>query len=268
MRLKITLILSLVLISVLILSLFIGLAHKGSISKRKSLQGLLSQAKIQEEELNLLAAKSTYQKLITDFPNNPEVSNWQKKLEEINLKIIFSSEVITPKSQIYEVKPSDNLEKIAKQFNTTVDLIKKINNLSSDRILPGRKLKIYTGKFNLLVDKTQNILILKSDDEIIKTYNVSTGKNNSTPIGKFKIINKLISPVWYKAGAVVSPDSPENILGSRWLGLELPGYGIHGTTDPSTIGKQATQGCVRMLNRDVEELYILLPLGTEVAIID
>ena len=119
-----------------------------------------------------------------------------------------------------------------------------------------------------MVDKSQNILVLKSDDEIIKTYRVSTGLNNCTPVGNFKIISKLPNPVWFKAGAIVPPESPENVLGSRWLGFDLPGYGIHGTIQPETIGQQITQGCVRMLNQDVEELYSLVPMGTEVTIVD
>ena len=79
---------------------------------------------------------------------------------------------------------------------------------------------------------------------------------------------KIINPTWYKAGAVVPPGSSKNILGTRWLGLSLQGYGIHGTTDPDSIGKQATAGCVRMLNNDVEELYIIVPAGTEVTVVD
>jgi lipoprotein-anchoring transpeptidase ErfK/SrfK len=118
------------------------------------------------------------------------------------------------------------------------------------------------------VYKSQNILILKTDEEIIKTYIVSTGKNNSTPVGTFKIANKLINPTWFKAGAVVAAGSPENILGTRWLGFNLPGYGIHGTTDPKSVGKQVTEGCVRMLNSEVEELYSIVPVGTEVTIVD
>ena len=264
MRLRRIIIIScLVLTSVFILFI---IRHK-IFSEKTAIQELLSLAKIQQEKQDLVGLKSTYQKLITDFPNSPLVLDWQKKLEETNLKIIFS-DIITPKSQIYEVKPTDTLERIARRFNTTVDLIKRINNLDSDRILPGRKLKIWLGRFSLLVDKSQNILILRSDDEIIKTYRVSTGKNLSTPIGKFKIENKLISPVWYRPGAVIPPDSPENILGSRWLGFDLPGYGIHGTNEPHTIGKHITEGCVRLLNEDVEELYIFLPIGTEVTIID
>jgi lipoprotein-anchoring transpeptidase ErfK/SrfK len=52
------------------------------------------------------------------------------------------------------------------------------------------------------------------------------------------------------------------------MGISHPGYGIHGSTDPSSIGKQATAGCVRMHNRDVEELYAIVPVGTEVVIED
>ena len=127
---------------------------------------------------------------------------------------------------------------------------------------------MWTAPFSIVVDKSQNTLILKTDEEIIKTYIVSTGINNSTPVGNFKIINKLSNPTWFKAGAVVAPNSPDNILGSRWLGFDLPGYGIHGTTDPQSLGKQVTQGCVRMSNSDIEELYAVVPIETEVTIYD
>jgi len=228
---------------------------------------LLNQAKDLELKGDFLAEKIIYQKLINDFPNYPEISLWQKKLEELNIKLIFSP-ILTNQSTLYEVKPGDNLVKIARDFKTTVDLIKKSNNLISDKIFPGQKLKIWTAPFSILVDKSQNILILKSNEEIIKTYIVSTGKDNSTPTGTFKIINKLINPTWFQAGAVIPPDSPQNILGSRWLGFNLKGYGIHGTNDPQSLGKQVTQGCIRLSNSDVEELYILIPEGTEVTIVD
>jgi lipoprotein-anchoring transpeptidase ErfK/SrfK len=52
------------------------------------------------------------------------------------------------------------------------------------------------------------------------------------------------------------------------MGFELAGYGIHGTTDPQSLGRQVTQGCVRMANPDIEELYLITPLGTEVTIVD
>lgn len=241
----------------------------GAIKKDRvnSLSSLLNQAKDIEAKGNLLEAKSVYQKLINEFPNSSEVMNWQKRVESLNIKLLFSN-TITSKDVLYEIKPGDTLTKIAREFKTTTDLIKKSNNLPDDKILPGRKIKVWSAPFSIVIDKSQNTLILKSDEEIIKTYTVSTGINSSTPNGNFKITTKLINPTWFKAGAVVPADSPENILGSRWLGFNLAGYGIHGTTEPQSIGKQATQGCVRMSNYDVEELYTIVPQGTEVTIVD
>ena len=138
----------------------------------------------------------------------------------------------------------------------------------SDTIRIGQRLRIWKGVFSIFVDKSQNILILKSDDEVVKVYSVATGKNNITPVGDLKIIDKLVNPVWFKSGAIVPPESPDNILGTRWMGFNIPGYGIHGTTDPSSIGQQLTAGCVRMRNEEVEELYSLLPMGTQVTIVD
>jgi lipoprotein-anchoring transpeptidase ErfK/SrfK len=228
---------------------------------------LLSQAKEFQAKGDFVNAKTAYQRLIAEFPNSAEVTNWQKRVEEANIKLLFSP-IVTLQSTLYEIKPGDTLIKIAREFKTTTDLIKKSNNLLNDRITPGRKLKVWTQRFSIFVDKSQNILTLKSQEEILKTYIVSTGKNNSTPTGNFKITSKLLNPTWFKDGAVIPSGSPENILGTRWLGFDLPGYGIHGTTDPQTLGKQITQGCVRMSNPDVEELYIIVPEGTEVTIID
>jgi len=220
-----------------------------------------------ESQGELLAAKNDLQKLIEEFPNFKLISEAQKKLDDLNLKVLFST-IATAQTKIYEVKPGDSLDKIARAFNTTVELIKKSNNLTANTIRAGQKLRLWTEKFSILVDKSQNILILKSGEEILKTYRVSTGINNSTPVGTFKIVNKLVNPPWFKAGAVVAPESPENVLGSRWMGFDLPGYGIHGTIQPETIGQQITAGCVRMKNSEVEELYSIVPQGTEVTIVD
>lgn len=236
-------------------------------SKVVSLSALSAQAQELKKKGELLNAKIAYQKLINEFPNSQEIVNWQKKIENLNIKLLFSS-VITPGSILYDIKPGDTLTKIAKKFKTTPELIMKSNNLTNDKIMPGRKIKVWNTPFSIVVDKSQNTLILKTEEEIIKTYIVSTGTNNSTPVGNFKIINKLPEPTWFKAGVVIPGDSPNNILGSRWLGFDLSGYGIHGTVDPQSLGKQVTQGCVRMSNSEVEELYTIVPTGTEVTIID
>ena len=230
-------------------------------------RALLDRAKNFEANAELLNAKNAYQKLITDFPNSTEVMDWQRKIEELNIKLFFSP-VVTEGSVIYEIKPGDSFHKIAREFNTTPELIKRSNHFTSDLISPGSKIKVWVAPFSILVDKSQNTLILKTNEEIIKTYVVSTGKDNSSPVGTFKIVNKMLNPTWFKSGAVVPAGSPENILGTRWLGLDVVGYGIHGTTDPQSLGKQVTLGCVRMLNAEVEELYDIVPVGTEVTIVD
>lgn len=171
-------------------------------------------------------------------------------------------------SLIYEIKPGDNLTKIAKKHGVTPDMVRKVNSIQGDKIRPGKKLKIPTYKFSVIVDKSLNTLVLKGDEEILKTYVVATGKDNSTPVGTFKITDKLENPTWYKAGAVIASGKRENELGTRWLGITAKGYGIHGTIDPGSLGSQVTAGCVRMNNSDVEELYSYLVPGTEVTIVD
>lgn len=242
-------------------------AKKQNSSNTGSLSGLLAQARNSESKGALLDAKNAYQELINNFPESHEIMNWQKKIEDLNMRLLFSP-IITTKSILYEIKPGDTLDKISKQFKTTSELVMKINSLSSDKIVPGKKIKVWTAPLSIVVDKSQNLLMLKSDEEIIKTYTVSTGANNSTPVGTYKIMSKLKNPTWFKAGTVIPAGSAENVLGTRWLGFDLPSYGIHGTTEPQNLGKQVTQGCVRMANSDVEELYMMIPLGTEVTIVD
>ena len=240
---------------------------KSASSFVKNPKKLYEMASSFEKNHEILKAKEFYQELLSNFPDYPRIEEVQQKLEQLNLEIIYSNSQ-SPKTVWCEVQVGDTLGKLAKKYNTTVELIKKKNNLSGDVIRVGQKLYVWTGSFNIFVDKSQNILILKDGDQVIKVYTVSTGANNITPVGTFKITSKLIDPVWFKAGAVIPPESPQNVLGSRWMGFDLAGYGIHGTIDPDKMGQQVTAGCVRMRNQDVEQLFDLVPVGTPVTIID
>lgn len=230
-------------------------------------EAVLDLAKLKLKENKLLEARDLLKMGFNLYPASNSSEEIQQTLWALNTRILFSP-VVTEKDTIYEVKPGDVLYKIAQKFNTTVELIQRSNSLKGHIIHPGKKLKITTARFSVEVDKSENILSLKQDGEMLKVYHVSTGINNSTPVGTFEVVNKLQDPVWYKAGAIVSSESPENVLGTRWLGISIKGYGIHGTTDPQTIGKQVTAGCVRMMNADVEELYSILPVGAQVTITD
>lgn len=196
---------------------------------------------------------------------------------KLNMKLLFSP-VITkvPESQYYAVKEGDTLEGISKKFGTTADLLQEGNRIEDPRkIQIGKRVKVVTGKFRIEISKSKNILQLLSGDAVLYEYPIGTGKLGSTPVGKFKITDKVKEPPWFRAGQVIPYGDPENILGTRWMKLEsadgqtdLTGYGIHGTDEASSIGKQSSEGCIRLLNRDVEELYKIVPIGTEVSIRD
>ena len=229
---------------------------------------LVKKADALYSEGKLVEARDMYEGLLKENDFGPlSKKDIQKKYEDFNMNILFSR-IVTTDSFIYTVENGDALYKIAKKFNTTVELLQKANGLSGSNIYVGDKLKIIKSEFSVYVDKSDNILKLKLGERLMKTYHVATGKNNCTPVGTFKITDKLPNPTWYHAGAVVPPESEENILGTRWMGFDLKGYGIHGTTIPDSIGTQDTAGCVRMYNHEVEELYAIVPSGTKVVIVD
>lgn len=229
----------------------------------------LAIASAYEAKNDLKNAKESYQRFIEKFPSSDNLPKARESLDSINVRMLFTREV-TPGSAIYEVQKGDNLTKIARKFNTTVELIARANGIKGDVIRVGMKLKVPTVKFSIVVDRSQNILTLKADGGVFKTYRVSTGKASTpTPIGTFKVTDKIVDPPWYPPGKPVIPaGDPRNVLGSRWLGLSEPSYGLHGTIDPASIGQSVTEGCVRLKNADVEELYAIVPEGTEVVIVD
>lgn len=235
---------------------------------RETVDALLKNATALEDKGQLLKAREALRSIMATHASSQGIEDVQKQLEDLNMRITLSGINIPNETATREVKEGDSLSMIADEYHTTVEFLKKQNGLSSDVIRPGQHLRVWTGKFSVLVNKSQNLLFLKSNDEVVKTYHVSTGKDNITPVGSFKVVTKLVKPAWTHDGKVIPADSPENILGTRWLGFNLPGYGIHGTTQPESIGQQATAGCVRMLNNEVEQLYDLLPVNTEVTIMD
>ncbi|MCP4650173.1 MAG: L,D-transpeptidase family protein [PVC group bacterium] len=230
---------------------------------------LVQIAQIHEAGNDKLKQKAALKQLVNSYLDSEPAANAKQKLWDLNISIL-GSPIQTEDSFVYTVQPGDSLYKIAKNHHTTVDLLMKSNSLTGSLIKPGMKLKVNKAVFKINVDKSDNILVLKTENEIVKIYNIATGKDNCTPVGTFKILtgHRIKDPVWYKTGAIVPPGSAENILGTRWLGLSEPGYGIHGTTMPDSIGTQATQGCVRMKNKEVEELFVIVPGETEVVIID
>lgn len=105
----------------------------------------------------------------------------------------------------------------------------------------------------IVIDIPTRNLYLLENNEIMKTYPVAVGKSHTqTPLGTFYVMNKAVNPYYAKHN--IKGGSPYNPLGERWIGFKNH-YGIHGNSNPDSIGTFASAGCVRMFERDVKELY-------------
>ena len=118
----------------------------------------------------------------------------------------------------------------------------------------------------VLVSIPDRKLAVLEDGRVLKVFPVAVGAGDSpSPDGEFQIINRLSNPTYYHPGKVI-PAGPANPLGSRWIGLNLRGYGIHGTNAPRSIGKAASHGCIRMAKRDLEQFFDMVRVGDTVVI--
>lgn len=212
--------------------------------------------------------------VLSDIFLNKKMPEKQKeikdRLDKLNEELIFSP-LYSPDAAMYTVQAGDVLARIARQFNTNYELIMKINGKPNAKLNVGEKLKILTGKTRILVSKNDFTLTLLLNGYYVKQYRIGIGKNDKTPVGTFEIKNKMKEPTWYSPfGGVYPYGHKENILGTRWIGLkdkpDICGYGIHGTTLPESIGTASSNGCIRMVNTDVEELYDFVTLDTEIVI--
>ncbi len=118
---------------------------------------------------------------------------------------------------------------------------------------------------SIVINLPSRILDFYSGNTLIKEYPVAIGKPSTvTPMGSYTVIYKEINPAWYPPGKhKVIPSGPDNPLGYRWIGF-APLYGVHGTNAPAFIGAAVSNGCVRMNEADVEELFETVPEGTPV----
>ena len=118
----------------------------------------------------------------------------------------------------------------------------------------------------IIINSAYNTLNFYENGSLVREFNCATGAlYTQTPQGKTTVANKIKNRPYYKYG--IPGGSPNNPLGKRWIGLfggEV--YAIHGTNAPSSIGSNASHGCVRMHNSDVEWLYDQISIGATVLI--
>lgn len=197
-------------------------------------------------------------------------------LSQANTIIYCNPKIPAPEKSEYVVRQGDTLGLLAKDFGVTVGAICKNNNLPADTsMIPvGKKLFVYNSKWDIKVKKKSCRLYLYNKGELFKVYPVTVGRNGKTPSGTFEIASKVYEPDWTREGKIIPYGTPENPLGTRWMNLrpigetdpKLSGYGLHGSWRPERIGRAESNGCVRMKNADVEEIFEIVPYKTPLTI--
>jgi lipoprotein-anchoring transpeptidase ErfK/SrfK len=127
----------------------------------------------------------------------------------------------------------------------------------------------------IVINREVNRLSLYSSGKLWHTFPVATGQAiYPTPRGEWHIVVKYKNPWWYPPvqddwakGLKPVPPGPDNPLGTRWMGLDAPGVGIHGTDNAASIGYSASHGCVRMQVPDSEWLFDHVDIGTTVFVV-
>lgn len=118
----------------------------------------------------------------------------------------------------------------------------------------------------VLISLAHRKLAVRDHGRVLRVFEVAVGANETpSPQGKFQVVTRLVEPTYYHPGKVIGPGEA-NPLGTRWVGLDRKGYGIHGTNAPASVGKAASHGCIRMRNADAEEFFDLVASGDEVEI--
>lgn len=222
--------------------------------------------------------------------HDPRASEGERRQARVQLgKIadtITFSPLVVPGDAVcatYEIQSGDRLVSIVNEQGLKVDwrLLQRVNQMSDPgRLRVGQKIKIVRGPFHAVVDKSAfrldlyaNVADSDGNRLFIKSFDVGLGEYGSTPEGSWRVrpASKLMDPRWVnpRTGEQFEANDPKNPIGERWIGLEgtdpqtqtLSGYGLHGTIEPESIGKEMSMGCIRLLAPDIELMYEVLVEG-------
>ncbi len=217
--------------------------------------------------------------LETGLLSSGEQEDIRQRLMKVNDLLVFSPQIIPgdPFARAYNIQKNDSLSTLPKKNDLAIDwrLLQRINRVSDPgRIRLGQSIKLITGPFHAVISKREfrmDIHLGQGADRVyVCSFPVGLGEYNGTPVGIFKVRSnsKVINPEWVnpRTGERFRRDDPLNPIGERWIGLEglsepvknMAHYGIHGTIDLDSIGKNESMGCIRLLPEDIELVYELL----------
>lgn len=190
----------------------------------------------------------------------------------------------------YVVQKKDSLYAISGKYGTTWQYLAIRNRLlppfklnRGQRLVANNRHIIPLNQIRdgLLLNIPGHMLYYFEGGVMVKRYPVALGRWDwPTPTGSFTIIGKVKNPTWTipksiqeemrREGKVVMqkvPPGADNPLGKYWLPLSIPGYGIHATIWPESIGHSTSHGCIRMITEDIEDLYSRIKTGTPITIV-
>lgn len=208
-------------------------------------------------------------------------------LEEIANKTIFSPRIYEGDDYAmqYTFQKRDRLVAVERKLQLHVPWLGllKVNRLASARrIRVDQQLKMIKGPFHAIVYKKRHVMDLYlhrpgMDKVFVRRVRVGLGKNDSTPLGAWKVVNKLVRGDYYPSAnsplkkRSIAYGAPDYAFGGKglWIGLEgigertrgLTSYGLHSTNDPTTIGKDSSEGCIRLSDKDIDLAFALLYEG-------
>ena len=183
---------------------------------------------------------------------------------------------------VYEVKAGDTLRSIAARFGVARATLIEMNQLTGpytlaagqSLVVDNSHIAVANPQVSLTINVAQRLLVL-TEGERARAYPITVGQRTwATPVGAFTIVSKETDPVWdvpvsiqremEQLGKPVitrMEASPLNPLGRHWIGLSIPGLGIHGTNAPSTIYTFGSHGCIRMHPDDIANLFERVTVG-------
>jgi len=208
-------------------------------------------------------------------PHIPALTDWAKQLNEAQGFHRWNKRGEWPSLE-YVVRPGDSLVEIRKrviaerpELNLCTGLIARSNQLRNpNSIQPGQRLRIPLDPVHTMVDLSARFLLYYHGEEVVCAWPVTIGREGKTIPGEYNTGQKKEEPMWFPQGRDPVPfGEPENPLGTRWIAWDgSNGLGFHGTSEEDMIGKEASDGCIRLRNRDVEELFEIVPVGSQIVV--
>ncbi|MEM6856046.1 MAG: L,D-transpeptidase family protein [Planctomycetota bacterium] len=238
---------------------------------------LYNRGDVQIVEGQLVEGRATLSRLL--FADNLQLSPAdaaavRERLDEVNRELLWTRTITTGDTIAKGYVIDAPLSTIAIRHRVPWQLLALINNISNpDNVQAGKTIKVVQGPLHARVSKSRFVMDVYAVDAermpvFVQSFPVGLGEN--TPMGNWEVIkgSKVENPDWRDElnNEYFPRDDPNNPIGEFWIAIEgldeanrdKTGFGIHGTIEPDSIGKEESRGCVRLLNNDIELVFNML----------